>query len=386
MNSSIFTEQVEAMSARLESLYQGINTSNSSQLALLPTALKELGVASERLQVAAKMLYQQNQELFFAEQTVEAEQQRYQDLTEFITTAYLVTDANGVIQEVNRAAAQLFNLPQSQLLGRSLTSFVTLEARKQFETQLEQLPQRPWKQELQTRLQSYQGPALTVRALVKVGHQQAKQPLTLQWLLRDLSDRPLIDLLEPLDNQTEQNYPVQIFHKGETIPLTPQVIWQVRSGLVKLTTFSQSGQEVLVGLAGANAPFASGLTTLSLYEATALTDTHLWCISSTDFATSLELKQRLLPEISRRLQQAELLLTVYGQPRVSDRLYTLLQLLKQEIGQPVSDGVRLSVRLTHEDLASACCTTRVTITRLLNQFQQQKKLKVDAQHHVVLKD
>jgi CRP-like cAMP-binding protein len=34
---------------------------------------------------------------------------------------------------------------------------------------------------------------------------------------------------------------------------------------------------------------------------------------------------------------------------------------------------------------SDCCTTRVTITRLLTQLQQQKKLSVDSQHHLILK-
>jgi CRP-like cAMP-binding protein len=128
------------------------------------------------------------------------------------------------------------------------------------------------------------------------------------------------------------------------------------------------------------------LTALPLYEATALADTQLWCIPFTEFATSPKLQQRLLPQISQRLKQTESLLAVCGQIRVADRFHSLLQLLKQEIGQPVADGTRLSVRLTHEDLATACCTTRVTITRLLTQLQQQKKLSVDSHYHLVLKE
>jgi CRP-like cAMP-binding protein len=155
---------------------------------------------------------------------------------------------------------------------------------------------------------------------------------------------------------------------------------------VKLTTFSDSGQEVLIGLAGAWAPFGLSLTDLPLYEAIALADTQLWCISLSDFATSAKLKQRLLPQISQRLKQAELLLAICGQPRVADRLHSLFELLKQEIGQPVADGTRLSVRITHEHLASACCTTRVSITRLLSQLKQQKKLSIDSQHHMILKE
>ncbi|MEW5857829.1 MAG: helix-turn-helix domain-containing protein [Cyanobacteriota bacterium] len=386
MNTTVFTQQVEAMSNRLTNLYQGIGTSSSVTPALLlPSALKELGIASEQLEVAAQMLHQQNRKLSLADQTMEGERQHYQALLEFIPDAYLLTDAAGKIQEANSAAAKLLKLPHSLLIGRSLTAFVTDETRQQFETDLQHLQQRPWKQEWQVRLQAYQGGAFNVSVLVEVNRQEANQPLTLRWLLRHSIARNPVKAPEQPESNADLGYPLHIYHKGETIPLNPQVIWLVRSGLVKLTTFSPSGQEVLVGLAGASAPFGSSLTALPLYEATALADTQLWCIPLTEFASSPQLQQRLLPQISQRLKQTESLLAVYGQVRVPDRLHSLLQLLKQEIGQPVADDTRLSVRLTHEDLATACGTTRVTITRLLTQLQQQKKLSGDSQHHLILK-
>lgn len=385
MNTIAFTQQVEAMSNRLANLYQGINTSSSLPPTLLPSALKELGIASERLEVAAQMLYQQNRKLSLADQTMEAERQRYQALLEFIPHACLLTDTVGMIQEANSAAAKLLNLPQSLLIGRLLTAFVSHEARQQFQTQLQQLQQRSWKQEWQVRLQPYEGAAFNVSVLVEANHQEANQPLTLRWLLRYANDCNLVEAGEQPDSNAELGYPLQVYHKGETIPLDSQVIWQVRSGLVKLTTFSPSGQEVLIGLAGVSAVFGSSLTALPLYEATALSDTQLWCIPWSEFVASPELKQRFLPQISQRLKQTESLLAVCGQIRLADRLHSLLQLLKQEIGQPVAGGTRLSVRLTHEELATACCTTRVSITRLLTRLQQQNKLSVDSQHYLILK-
>jgi PAS domain S-box-containing protein len=385
MNTTVFSQQVEAMSDRLANLYQGIDTSSSLPLTLLPSALKELGIASERLEVAAQMLHQQNQKLSLADQTVEASRQRYQALLEFIPDACLLTDAAGMIQETNSAAAKLLNLPQSLLVGRLLTAFITDKTRQSFEFQLQQLQQRPWKQKWQVRLQPYQGAAFNISVLVEVSDQEANQPLTLRWLLHHPIDRKEVEAQEHSDSNADLGYPLQLYHKGEIISLNPEVIWQVRSGLVKLTTFSHSGQEVLVGLAGASSAFGSTLTALPLYEATALADTQLWCIPLTELATSPKLKQHLLPQISQRLKQTESLLAVCGQVRVTDRFHSLLQLLKQEIGQPVAGGTRLSVRLTHEDLATACCTTRVTITRLLGQLQQQKKLNIDCQHHLILK-
>jgi PAS domain S-box-containing protein len=378
MNATAFTQQVQAMSARLSNLFGAIGSDLTQSSTLLPAALKELGVASEQLQIAAALMVEQSQQLSLAEQATAVERQRYQDLLEFIPDACLVTNALGVIQQANQATVKLLNLPGSLLIGRSLSSFVAPEIRQQFQADLQRLQQKPRKQEWQIQLQAYQGIAFKASVIVDISQSDADQPLKLRWLLRYLSEH------QPSGSSTELNYPLQTYHKGETIPLSLEGIWQVRTGLVKLTTFSQMGQEILLGLGGALAPFGPSLTALPLYQATALADTQLWCIPFSDYAASPELQQRLLPQISQRLRQAELLLTVYGQLRVSDRLYSLLELLKQEVGQPVADGTRLGVRLTHEDLATACCTTRVTITRLLSQFQQQKKLRVDSQHHLIL--
>ena len=100
MNATAFTQQVEAMSNRFY-LYQGINTSASLASTLLPSALKELGIASERLEVAAKMLDQQNQQLSLAAQTVATERQRHQELLEFIPDA----------DSLNKGGTRLFKVP-----------------------------------------------------------------------------------------------------------------------------------------------------------------------------------------------------------------------------------------------------------------------------------
>ena len=382
MNTTVFSQQLKAMSDRLTNLYQQINTSSSLPPVL--SSMTELGVASERLQIAGEMLSQQNHNLSLANQAIQAESQRYQELLEFIPDPCLLTDASGKIREANLAAASLLNLPQSVLIGRLLTSFISYEIRQQFQAQLQQIQQQPSKQKWQLKLQPYRQEALNVSVFV-ASQQEATQPLTLRWLLRGLSDGNSFEPQEQPDSNVDLSYPLQLYLKGETIPLKPDVIWQVHSGLVKLTTYSDNGQEVLLGLAGAKAPFGSSLTGLSLYEATALADTLVSSISLTDLANSAEVKQQLLPQISQRLKQSESLLAVHGQSRVADRLESLLELLKHEVGQPVADGIRLSIRLTHEDLASACCTTRVTVTRTLKELQKQKKLSVDSQHHIILK-
>jgi CRP-like cAMP-binding protein len=98
---------------------------------------------------------------------------------------------------------------------------------------------------------------------------------------------------------------------------------------------------------------------------------------------SPRLAQSLFREMTRRLQQTESLLAIAGHRRVDDRLRQLLELLRQEVGQVTNEGVRLNVRLTHQQIAGLIGTTRVTVTRLLKEFRDEGWLSVDAKRHIL---
>jgi CRP-like cAMP-binding protein len=211
--------------------------------------------------------------------------------------------------------------------------------------------------------------------------------VSLRWIVRDITERKRsLKLLTSHDSdELYQNRPKRSYCKGEIIPLEPSCLWLVSQGLVKLSTMSETGEEVLIGLAGPSMPFGSSMTSLLTYQATALTkEVHLVSIPLSELAASPRLCQALLPQINQRLRQTESLLAISGKRQVQERLYHLLLLLKREIGQPVAQGTCLGVRLTHQDLADACCTTRVTITRLLGKLQQQGMITWDSNHHIIL--
>ena len=63
-----------------------------------------------QLMVADEELRQQSDELVETRRSVEYQRQRYADLFDFAPDGYLVTDPLGMIQEVNRAAAELLLL------------------------------------------------------------------------------------------------------------------------------------------------------------------------------------------------------------------------------------------------------------------------------------
>ena len=385
MNVSLFTQQIEKINWRLSELYQDANTSIQSPTELLPVAFKELGIASEELQVAVEELQLQNNELIASQAAVEEQRQRYYEMFEFAPEAYLVTDLVGTIQEANRSAVEMLNVSQKFILGKPLSIFISENERQTFRCQLTLQQQTEQVQEWAFSISPRnRKPCDVVMRVVTVRDNEGRA-VKLRICMR-LSDSQLAEAApERSDYDTSQDRPKHTFLKGEIIPLNPQTIWQVYQGMVKLSTVCENGEEVIVGLAGPSMPFGSVLTSLDIYQATAFCAVQLVQYSLTEIAASPHLSQTVLNRVDQRLRQTEALLAISRQRRVKSRFSQLLQLLKQEIGQPVAQGTRLSLRFTHQDLAEACSTTRVTITRLLGNLQEEGLIIIDFQNHIVLK-
>jgi len=166
--------------------------------------------------------------------------------------------------------------------------------------------------------------------------------------------------------------------------MLPDEILVVCRGVVQIGTLYDSGDEALLGLACPSMPFGLPLSFIRPYQASAMTDVGLMRLSMAEVEQSAVLAQSLLRQLTRRLQQTEAILAMVGYRRVEDRLRHLLLLFKEEIGSPVTSGTRLSIRLTHQQLANAIGTTRVTVTRLLSQLQEEGWLVVDGTRHIVL--
>ncbi|QMS92442.1 PAS domain S-box protein [Nostoc edaphicum CCNP1411] len=387
MNIEKFIQRAEALHKRLADLYQTANVLPWIPADLLPQAFKELYNTSKIVQLAAEELYQQNEELLQTRDWLEAERQRYQELFELAPDGYLVTNTEGIIQEANLTAAKLLNVSKHFLVGKSMINFVLLEERQQIRNELVQLSQSDRVKELLVRLQQHYGEFFDAALTVAVVRNHQGKAISLRWIVRNITERQQFEsVVIKNDNNLFNTRPIHKHSKGETIPLNPLVIWYVCQGLVKLSTYSETGEELLIGLATAGMVFGSSLTSLNIYQATALSDVELVSIYASEIAASPNLSHTLLPKINQRLQQTESFLVICGKRRVQERLQHLLQLLKREVGETVPEGTRLSVRFTHEDIASACCTTRVTITRLMGKLQEQGVISFDLKKHIILKD
>lgn len=193
-------------------------------------------------------------------------------------------------------------------------------------------------------------------------------------------------ILENERYEPQEGRRLHFYAKGEKIPLVSQGVWQVSKGLVQLSTVCQNGEEVWLGWAEPATFFGQCFSLLRSYQAIALSDVQLTWFSQAEINASPRLAQMVLPQVVRRIQQTEALLAISGQRRVEDRLQQLLLLMKREIGQPVAEGSRIGVRLTHQNLANAIGTTRVTVTRLLSKLKNEGSISFDRDRHIILKE
>ncbi|QUY40402.1 Crp/Fnr family transcriptional regulator (plasmid) [Acaryochloris sp. 'Moss Beach'] len=161
-------------------------------------------------------------------------------------------------------------------------------------------------------------------------------------------------------------------------------MWILRQGLVVLSTFFSDGGEASLSLVYPDMPFGLPLTQVDPYEAIALTDVALLRLNQIEVENSPSLAQEILQQITRRLQTTEALLVVMHHNSVSCRLQALLLLLTKEIGEQTPEGIRLGVRLSHQQLADLVGTTRVTVTKTLKSLRKTGWLSLDPTQHFIL--
>jgi PAS domain S-box-containing protein len=143
-------------------------------------AIEDLRGSLEELTVAEEELRQQYEQLALA-------RQRYQELFDLAPDAYLATDSSGNIQEANRAAAKLFQIPMQFIVGKPLLQFVASEEHQGFMKQLHQLRTgvmesvESWEVTIQPRMG---GPPLHAAMTVGAARDRFSRLVGLRWLIR----------------------------------------------------------------------------------------------------------------------------------------------------------------------------------------------------------
>lgn len=167
------------------------------------------------------------------------------------------------------------------------------------------------------------------------------------------------------------------FKRRETIPLGENILWQIRSGAVRLFTLSDDGSVITLGFWGVGdligQPFICiqpcQIECLTDVEAVSLTPDQCWDLNR---VTLFHIHQ--LQEIIR-----------IRQGQVQQRLQLLLNWLAHKFGRATEQGKFIELPLTHQDIADAVGTTRVTVTRLMQDLERDAVISYSKRHHIVLR-
>ena len=76
-----------------------------------------------------------------------------------------------------------------------------------------------------------------------------------------------------------------------------------------------------------------------------------------------ELAMLLLKGLSSRILETEMMIETLAHRDMGSRLVSFLLILCRDFGLPSPDGVTIYLRLSHQEIAEAIGSTRVTITR-----------------------
>jgi PAS domain S-box-containing protein len=109
---------------RLASLQRRAEHLTPDSPKIIQQTLEQLEFAMQQLRAAQEELEARRGELSSLRQELELERRKYWRFFDEAPDAYLVTTAEGEIVEANRAAAELLNISQRFLIGKSFTVFV----------------------------------------------------------------------------------------------------------------------------------------------------------------------------------------------------------------------------------------------------------------------
>ena len=181
---------------------------------------------------------------------------------------------------------------------------------------------------------------------------------------------------------------VETFERGKTIffPGDPaERVYFLLKGAVKLSRVYEAGEEITVALLRENSVFGvlsliTGHRSDRFYHAVAFTPVELLSVPIEQMEKALkdnpELSMVLLQGLSSRILQTEMMIETLAHRDMGSRLVSFLLILCRDFGVPTKDGITLDLNLSHQAIAEAIGSTRVTVTRLLGDLRTDNMISI----------
>ncbi|MFK0731486.1 MAG: Crp/Fnr family transcriptional regulator [Gloeotrichia echinulata GP01] len=187
-----------------------------------------------------------------------------------------------------------------------------------------------------------------------------------------------MSLYKPLHNQ-HSKITQNIFTRRSFLPEQNNSLWKIETGFVRTFTYLEDGTTVALGLWGSGDIVGKVLSRLEPYQMECLTKVEATILP-------LDVWDQRTETLLAHIQQAEELMMIRSYKKVDTMLIKLLAWLSQKFGSEVDQGRLIDMRLTHEDLAEMLGSTRVTVTRILGQFEQEGLIERLSLHRIILKE
>ena len=180
-----------------------------------------------------------------------------------------------------------------------------------------------------------------------------------------------------------------IFSQGDL----GDAIYLLKTGHVRVYRLLEDGREVTLAILGPGDVFGE----LALFDegtrrtmAEAIENAHICAASVEDFTRLMshrpQLTMMVSREIARRSMQTETRIAGMAYKTARGRVVIALQHFAEEHGEFRDGGIRIGLRLSHQDLANYIGITRETCSIEVAKLQREGIIKVDEEHRFVILD
>ncbi|ADL68611.1 transcriptional regulator, Crp/Fnr family [Thermoanaerobacterium thermosaccharolyticum DSM 571] len=170
-------------------------------------------------------------------------------------------------------------------------------------------------------------------------------------------------------------------------------IYIIHKGKIKVYKINLDGKEQILYILkdgdtfGENSIFKEQKAT---FYAEAMDDVKLCLLSKEDFmgiiSRNPEIALKIMNYLLERLQNIESLVKDITTEDVKTRLLSMILKLADKEGIKSSDGIKLKLYLSREDIANLLGTTRETISRKLHELEDDGIIKFLSNKEILLKD
>ncbi|HEY9830278.1 MAG TPA: Crp/Fnr family transcriptional regulator [Stenomitos sp.] len=169
------------------------------------------------------------------------------------------------------------------------------------------------------------------------------------------------------------------FARRSVLPPSRDSLWQIETGAVRTLTLLEDGTTVTLGIWGAGDVVGRVLSKADPFQMECLTPVEVIRIPLDQWYLVNEV-------LIRHVQQYHEFLEILHYRSIDVSLLRLLNWLARKFGQEVQQGQLIDLHLTHQEIAEIIGTTRVTVTRLLNEFEKQGMIERLSRKRIVLQE